>query len=210
MTNPGPTAAQDSGGDLDGPGFSSAVLQSFAFLQSTYGFEVETVEPNLIRFRSSRLFVDIWHEWPSGQIGLSIGRLSSSAEARHPFNFSDILYLTGSSNASAYRDYTALSRDSVQAGVNALAGELEAHCGEVLTGSDELFEKMTAGRSERIEKYALTVSDDQVRARVEAAWARRDYAEVARLLGGISDRLSPAEVSKLEYAQHHGRDTPKP
>ncbi|MGA8636260.1 MAG: hypothetical protein WB805_15620 [Candidatus Dormiibacterota bacterium] len=190
-------------------GFPSTVLQAFAFLQGTYGFQVDSVAPTVVRFQSNRLFVNVWHEQRSHELGLSIGRRSRPAESSHPFNVADILYLTEPAKAAAYRDHTALTVESVRAGIEALADELQTYGSEALTGANEVFDKIAGDRTQRVESYALALGDAHVRSGVAEAWARQDFAEAARLLGTITERLSPAELAKLEYAQHQRGDRPE-
>jgi hypothetical protein len=208
MPNSDPAVGPNRNVDPDGLGFSSAVLSAFEFLQRTRQFDVRTVEAALVRYESSRVSLNIWQELRSQEIGLGIGRLSRPVETAHPFNLADIIYLKDEAKASAYRDYAAPTRDLVRVGVNALASQLRTYGSEALTGNDAVFDEMAARRSLRIKDHAVVVNDAQVRTKAGAAWARKDLAAVARLLGSIEDRLSPSELSKLGYARHHRANSP--
>ena len=209
MPNFGPAEVRDRNGEPDAQGFSSAVLPAFAFLQSTYRFDAGTAEPAVVRFRSNRLFLNVWQESRSREIGLSIGRLSHSAETTHPFNLADVIDLKDAVKATAYRDYAARTRDQVRVGVSALARDLRTYGHDALGGDDSVFDEMAARRNERIKDYAVVVDDARVRKKSRAAWARKDFVEVARLLGSVEDRLSLAERSKLEYARHQSGNSPE-
>ena len=196
--------AMNSERDRHRRGFAEAATREFNFLQAAFGLTPGEPEPTVIRYVGNGVFLSVWHGRQSYEIGLDLGRTRQPVEVGNPYHLADLIAVRGDeAGSNVYRNYTAVTKEAVAKGLATLASDLQKHGCDALGGHAGVFEMMSEQRRARVRAYARALNLVQVRAKAQDAWAAGDYRRVARLLGALSDALSPAEQAKLVYARRY-------
>jgi hypothetical protein len=179
--------------------FAKEARKAFVFLGDLGFSEIEAL-PTLVRYRKGSVEVDVYHGRQSYEIGAGITafgvRYSIGAIIRH----------TDSDTAKRYRNYATTTPEGVVAGLNELSSLIKRYGRSALDGDPELFSALERERKLWSEEYALDVLADQLRPQADEAFRQRDYAKSAELYSRIRERLSPAEIKKLNIAEERSKD----
>ncbi|HEU5477534.1 MAG TPA: hypothetical protein VFU64_06885 [Gaiellaceae bacterium] len=175
-------------------GFASAAPRAFNFL-TEIGFKQTNLTPTLVRYEHGDLVAQVYHGRRSHELGFQIGR------GDELFSISEILRAEHAKDADRYHNYVALTRASVDSGVEQLASLVSTHAGRALGGDDRYFDLLRRQRAQWARGLATDVSVRQVRPQAAAAFREGRYREAAELYERILPHLSPAERAKLEVAR---------
>jgi hypothetical protein len=201
-------------------GFPEAAADAFDFLRADHGFRRTLVSDTAVRYESDRVFVNVFHDRPSLELGVDIGLIDDesrveglirAAESQavigrptgeYQFTLDEVVQLSraGSQGGDSYSLFAG-TREQVASQVPRLALGLKRHGAHLLRGESAEFERLAARRSEAAHAFTRGVELAQLRERVERAWRDGDLPSVARLLQEIGDEMTPAERKKLEYAR---------
>ena len=178
--------------------FADEVKTRFAFLE-TLGFRCVRSEATLVRFKSSKLTISVYHEKLSYEISSAI----ESAQGSDAYSFSEVLCLVNGERIEQYRDYATHTVEGVAEGVRQLV-ELFRKCLDVgILNDNEFFPSLKLQREKWARKYALETQLEQARKKSESAWADKDFEKVVQVLAPFHDHLNPSDLKKLEYAKKH-------
>ena len=180
--------------------FRQEALSVFAFLSADYDFSCTHADPNLLTYESETLYVDVYHDPLSYEVGVDLGKLSHDAGRKRSFALVELMRLEDPQKAENFRCPAVVKPDQMRPALVHLSELLKTYAGRVLRGDSSVLKRARRESArferERAEKSRLR----QVRSRANAAFGEKDYAKAAALYESIKDDLSPAEVRKLEYS----------
>lgn len=132
-------------------------------------------------------------------------RISVGSEADQPdFALWEWLEALGEHSGDVKDCVWAMQPERMKRVVNALGSALRAHHTEILNASGDLVGRVRDLREHRMAAWADEQRDRERRrasARAADAFREHKYGLVVDLLERFVDRLSPAEMKKLEYAR---------
>lgn len=179
--------------------FEGTVRPTFQFLKE-FGFSEVESSATRIRYRKNDIELDVYLGRQSFEIGAGV------AFNGNRYAVSEIIRAIDPVAANAYRNIVATTPGSVIAGLKAMGSLIFRYGIAALEGDPQYFEKLDEQRKLWSKEYALDVLAAQLRPQALDAFRRGDYGTAAALYTSIRDRLSPAEVSKLNLAEKR-RDT---
>ena len=182
-------------------GFTEQVLSSFDFLIKEYGFRVVKTEPTFVRYESSTVFVNLYHGRASYELGFEIGRLDDgTGKEESPYSLSMIMELM---RAQEERFFQASTAERVKKYVPRLADLVRTYAPAVLGGDPATFRKLIKTRLEMANRLHEELRVRTFREEAANAWRSRDFPKVAELYDAIFEKLTQAEIKKLNYAKRH-------
>jgi len=182
-------------------GFRQEALSVFAFLTADYDFSCTHADPNLLTYESETLYVDVYHDPLSYEVGVDLGKLGHDAERRRSFSLVELMRLENPRKAANFRYPAIVTADQMRPALVNLAELLKTHGGSVLRGDLSVL-KRVRGESARFERDRAKESRlHPVRSRANAAFREKDYTKAAALYESIKIDLSSAESRKLEYSK---------
>jgi hypothetical protein len=181
--------------------FPAAVRRAFVFLKG-FGFQEVSAEATIVRYATERVFLNVHHGRSSYELGIEVGLLDASSEERG-YSLSEFVRLVEPAEAAQLKDFCATTASEVADGVARLATQVKQHVARVLRGDEAIFTELSGQRREWADAFAADVAYRQVSPRAAAAFREKRYSEAADLYESIKSRLSPAELTKLEYAKQH-------
>ena len=203
-------------------GFSEAVTAAFDFLVSEHGFERTQTTETSVQYKSPHVFVEVYHDRPSLELGVEVARLDDSSrldnllraaespvtigrpQGEYQFSLDEVARLVGTPlKGDSYAPF-ADDRLSVTRQVSRLAEGFKVHMLALLSGDREAFERLATKRSETAQKFTRDMVLSQLREQAERAWKKRDLLGAQRLFEEMESDLTPAERKKLDYARKHG------
>lgn len=181
--------------------FSGAVRSAFAFLKG-FGFREIGTEATIVRYATERVFLNVYHGRSSYELGIEVGLLDASSEERG-YSLSEFVRLVEPAEAAQLKDFCATTASEVANGVTRLATQVKQYVARVLSGDEAIFAVLALQRREWADAFAADIAYRQVSPKAAAAFREKRYREAANLYESIKSRLSPAELTKLEYAKQH-------
>jgi len=179
--------------------FAKEARRAFAFLGDLGFSEIEAL-PTLVRYRKGIVEVEVYHGRQSYEIGLGViaygARYAISEIIRHI-----------DPEAEKHFHYPATTTpEGVVAGLNELSSLMRLYGRSALDGNPEFFSALERERKIWSKEYSLDVLADQLRPLADEAFRKRDYAKSVELYSRIRERLSPAEIKKLNIAEERSKD----
>jgi hypothetical protein len=182
--------------------FERKVRGAFLFLEEMGFAEVEA-KPTLVRYQKGHVEVDVFHGRQSCEVGAGVTVLGVR------YAMAEIIRTADRAAAKTYRQAVATTPEGVANGLEELSSLMRRYGVDALNGNRQFLSVLAKQREHWSEDYALDVLADQLRPRAEEAFRRRDYVMAAELYARIKERLTRAEVTKLEIAQSRsGNGTP--
>jgi len=181
-------------------GFAGAAEDAFRYLTDS-GFRVLSADATIVRYSSTRVFVNVYHGRLSYELGIEVGLVGSGAEPGYALEA--FVRLSDPESASRIRNFVATTPDEVRVGLQRLAQQLKQHVEPALQGNTAIFAELHRQREEWSKSYAAEVLAGQIRPEADAAFRARDYRRFIELLSKIENALTSAEKQKLEYARRH-------
>jgi hypothetical protein len=178
--------------------FKRAVLDSFGFLISEYGFALVGDDAYSVRYESGDVSVYVYHERLSYELYLTIALKTD--EEKRAYSLADLLELAGVEETTRSHFQT-----STQAGVKKCVLEsaelVKKYADRALRGDRHTYEQLSAIQKRQSAVLKDKMELERVLPKVENAWRDRHYAEFVRLCEPIASILTPAMQKKLEYAR---------
>jgi hypothetical protein len=182
--------------------FAGAVRGAFAFLNG-FGFREVGAEATSVRYAAERVFLNVYHGRSSYELGIEVGLLDASGEERG-YSLSEFVRLVEPAEADHLKDFCATTANEVADGIARLSTQVKQYVARALRGDEAIFAELARQRRAWGDAFAADVAYRQVSPRAAAAFREKRYREAADLYESIKSRLSPAELTKLEYAKRHG------
>ncbi|MGH8647514.1 MAG: hypothetical protein ACREX4_24865 [Gammaproteobacteria bacterium] len=191
--------------------FEEAVLDSFSFLRSEFGFRVVESEVTRVRYESEDAFVNVYHGRSSYEIGCEIGLLQQKRKEdpnalgedapETAFSIWEIARMGSAPGVTDRTFYQASTSHVIAELVPRLADLVKNFGRRALSGDRVLYKALEHAHSAWFEEYQKETMLMQIRRQVVDAWQARDFHRVVQLLEPVMQDLTPAEVRKLEYAR---------
>ena len=182
--------------------FEKLVRKHFSFLEKDFGFKFLSAERSddacvVIKYISNKVFLNFFYGHPGYELDVSFGRVGIEDQPNaNSFRTGDLLYLDGNKNWLDYQVYSAYSYDNLVAGLPKLASFLK-ECGrKVFLGDSNVYLKMLNGRQKHLERQDLL----QIKNKATAAWDKKNYKELIKLLNPFRTYLSPLEKKRFDYS----------
>jgi hypothetical protein len=176
--------------------FEAKVRKAFAFLGNLGFSEVEAL-PTLVRYRTNGVEVDVYHGRQSYEIGAGVTAFGTR------YAISEIVRAIDPEAAKQVHYATATTPEGVAAGLEELSSLMEHYGRAALRGDSQFFSMLEKQRKCWAEEYDLDVLAEQLRPQADEAFRRKDYSTAVELYSRIRQRLSPAELKKLSFAEKH-------
>lgn len=184
-------------------GFTEQVLSAFRFL-TEFDLRCVRAEPTFVRYESSRVFVNIYHDHASYELGVEIGLLVDvRKEKEQAFSIGEIIDLMGAREETGYTFMQASTTERVKQLVPKLAELVRHYAGPALQGNFFTFEQLEEARQGKSDKYLKEIELGRIRSEAEKAWHEKNYSKLVELYSSIQEDLTPTETKKLAYARKH-------
>ena len=180
--------------DRSGLDFSELARERFSFLEEL-GFREMRVEPTLVTYKNGEISVEVYHGRKSYEIGFNV------TYRDHRCSIGQILGVENPVEAKHYQNYCATTRMHVEQGLDQLAVLVKRHGTRALRADQEFLRELEASRIRWQNEFALDVRESQLRPKAAEAFQQGEYAQAVELYEQIVQRLSPAELKKLDLAR---------
>jgi hypothetical protein len=183
-------------------GFSQAVLTSFRFLITEFGFKCVKQETTLVRYESSGVFVNVFHGRSSYELGVEIGQLRKNLDIpEFGFTLGEIISLSDAKFGAMYRPYQITKPELITKYVEQIAELAKKYATSALVNDKGFFEQLSSLQLQKSDEYLKDMKLNQIRSEVEVAWREKNYKQVVELYGSVESDLTLSERKKLEYAR---------
>ena len=182
-------------------GFAESVNSEFSFLFGCYNMKCVISETTLVRYESSRVFIEIFHEPNSYELGIEIGQLNVSNKHNLSYGLEDVLEAVLGPKHNITTFYQSSNSEGVKQSVNDFAQTVKQYYRPFLTGDEDSFKKLEGVSIRRSEQLMKDRKLKRVREKATRAWENGDYKELVKLYESIKLDLTKAESKKLEYAR---------
>jgi len=181
-------------------GFSEGVRTNLGFLKQ-YGFREVDAEDTIIRYATERVFLNVYHGRSSYELGIEVGLVAEMDKRGYPLGA--FVRLTDPEEGARLRYVCATTAEEVRTGLQRLAAQVERYVKRALKGDETIFSELAQQQREWAAAYVADLAYEQVSPKAAEAFREKRYGEAAKLYESIENRLSPAELTKLEYAKQH-------
>ncbi|MAZ32795.1 MAG: hypothetical protein CMO06_06570 [Thalassospira sp.] len=173
--------------------FTEEARKSFSFLLNIGFIEVEAL-PTLVRYRKDSVEVDVYHGRQSYEIGCDVTSFGTR------YAISEIIRANDPETGKHFRYPAATTAEEVVCGLEELSELIQRYCRASLDSDSQFFSTLDRQRKLRSREYALDVLARQLRPEADEAFRKMDYSKAAETYSRIRERLSPAEVKKLNVS----------
>ena len=173
--------------------FAEEARKAFSFLHDIGFIEVEAL-PTLVRYRKEDIEVDVYHGRQSYEIGCGVTSLGTR------YAISEIIRANDPETGKHFRYPAATTAEGVVYGLEELSELMKLYGRASLDGNPQFFSTLESQRKLLAREYALDVLARQLRAEADEAFRKMDYSKAAETYSQIRERLSPAEVKKLNIS----------
>jgi hypothetical protein len=187
-------ATSHTGADRTRLNFPEVVTQRFGFL-ADYGYSAYEITPTMVKYRKGDLTIEIYYGRSSYEVGFELGR------GDERYALSQLIRASDPTAAEQYRNWSATTPHELTAAVDRLVKLVTQYGEPALRGAPDCFDQLRHQQSSWSERYALDVLEQQVRPKAELAFRESRYREAADLYERIRERLSAAELKKLDIAR---------
>ena len=178
--------------------FEGVTRSRFAFLNELGFSEIEAL-PTIVRYRKDDVEVDVYQGRLSYEIGAGISYLGTRDV------MAKIVRATDPEAPKRYGGGLTSTAECVVAGLEELSSLMQRYGNAALQGDPQFFSTLAEKHKVKVEEYWRDGLAGQLRPRADEAFHRGDYAKAAELYAQIRDRLSPAEVKKLQITEERSK-----
>jgi hypothetical protein len=179
-------------------GFTEKAEKAFAFLVDAGFTEVEAL-PTLVRYQRDGVEVDVYHGRRSYEVGAGV----SFSGVR--YSLPEIVRAGAGELVCDYKNQVSRTPDALDVALGKMSDFMRAYGMGALSGDADFFFLLGQEREKSGRKYSLDILAEQLRPKAEQAFRLGDYMAAAALYTRIRDRLTPAEVRKLNIAENKSR-----
>lgn len=185
--------------------FEAAVLDSFKFLETDYGFLCRLSQPQkytrLVIYENPKLYVVLSYGPPAYEPEISFGRRGiDDVPGGYSFHSGDLIQL------DCCRDWTwKKDKDNALTNwVTELARLLRCCRVQCLGGDSLAFSQMRTRRDALIADWLRDEKLKGLRAQVDSAWRSKDYEQVLHVYKSIDD-LTELDKKRIAFAAAHSK-----
>jgi hypothetical protein len=190
----------DTRSGQEGLAFPKAVMEHLGVWLRRRGFVCLESSAHVVRFRSDKVVLELWHEPLSFELEVQFGR---AAKPEEQFSLGDLLDAVLGAGHKEEKFFQASDAARVDACVKKIAELLREHAGAVLEGEGAVYERIGQTAQSTSAAYTKQVMNGPVRKAAEEAWRAHDYHKVRDLYDSISSDLTALEQRRLRYAKTH-------
>lgn len=186
--------------DLLDLGFEESALAAFSFVEKQ-GFKLVQQSLTLVRYESSTVFLNIYHDRMSFELEVEVGALKKPSQR---LSLTDILLWTGVWQKEGFGQHVTFQvskKSDVVTFVRKLAQLVENYAKPFLSNDRAAFEQAALLQKQRADDYVQEVSNSNIRSKAQQAWETHDYTTLIELYTLISDTLTSVETLRLAYAR---------
>ena len=179
--------------------FQILATEAFAFLESNFGFKLQLLAKDSVRYETEDVFVLISYDSQrSYELSLSLGQINSTTG--QSFNFGEVLRSVKAPNDVA-TSYQVSSAPALGLFLKRLAMVLQTYCTAFLKNNVIAFAQLAQLRERECKEYALERNLRAARAKVEIAWRSKNFEAVVSAFEPLRAALTAAEIGKLEFSK---------
>jgi len=172
------------------------------FLVSESGYRCTASTPYAVRFESQTTFIEVLFDGNrSYELDLVIGNIDSIATRSPAFSIAEILRFKHATEAEKYALVQVTSSEALASFVEQLCLMLRKYGGDFVAGNEKSFEELSLQRQKESQAYALERDLRIARTAAEAAWRKKDYATMVKVLLPLCSNLTASEMGKLRFAE---------
>ncbi len=142
----------------------------FAFLTKDYDFRCAHADLNLVTYQSGALFVAVYHDPLSYEVGVDFGKLGDDSERKRGVTLVELMHLENPRKAENSRYPAVVASDQMLPALVNLAELLKTYGGSVLEGDQSVFKQVRRERARFERELARESRLEQVRPRAIAAF----------------------------------------
>lgn len=178
--------------------FLSATRDAFGYLEDALGYRSDDRAPGRVSYRGQGVVITVlYDDQRSYELSIDIKR---EGQASPGFDFGEALRSCGAPadlpSCFQVSDETRLPKFIAE-----LAGSLQAHCAELLSGDARAFRRLQELRDSECSAFEQERTLKQAREKAARAWQAGDYAAVIEALQPLEALLSPSERKRLAIAR---------
>jgi len=176
--------------------FRDTALRNFKFLESL-GFRVTEANETYVRYEGPRSQIEIFHGRQSYELGANV------IHQNEKYSLEEFFYLRSAhrGNTADFRKFTATDAHGVEVGVARMASAFRECLQSILNDDPVMYSELQKLREAHRHELAIESVTAQVKPKADAAFRAKNYREAAELYESIRERLSPAELRRLEIAK---------
>ncbi|MEA3347328.1 MAG: hypothetical protein U9Q21_04510 [Candidatus Auribacterota bacterium] len=181
--------------------FAKEVISIFDFLTKEYNFRlVGTDSLYVVRYESKLVFINIYHEKISYELGFSIGLLSD--KERRGYTIDELIRLKDSGEEQQPIFFQASTKKDARYCIQELSKLVKQNGGLALKGDHSAFVHLDRIREDLGSKQQREYELRQIRKEAQEFWKKKKYARLIDLYSSIFDDLTQSEIKKLIYARN--------
>lgn len=178
--------------------FSELVIAYFKYLENSYNYKITKFTSRYVRYESKILFVDIYYERLSYEIGFEIGKIEGPETVSYPL---EIVLMAINPNYKGPIFFQASDFISLEKCISDISKTVKENYNKVLQGDENLL-KLISQTSRGISTETTKLySLNPIKEKAAKAWERKKYSEVFYLYNSIANELNPLEKRKMQYAK---------
>jgi len=181
-------------------GFQEKVRNVFSFLEDLGFSEIEAT-PTLVRYQNGDVEIDIYHGRQSYEIGAGV---SVSGDR---YAISEILKASNTDQYRQYRNAMVSTSQGVNVALEELGKLMKRYGATALKGDPLFVARLKKQREKWSSDFSQEVLASQLLPQADDAFRQKDYARAAALYSQIRERLSAAELKKLDYSIKHSKNS---
>jgi hypothetical protein len=179
--------------------FQILAKEAFAFLEISFGFKLQLLAKDSLRYETQDVFVLIGYDSQrSYELSLDLGQINSTTG--QSFNFGEVLR-----SIKAPRDvassYQVSSEQELKQFLDKLAQALQTYGAIFLKNDAIAFERLRQLREQEGKEYPLERNLRAARAKAEVAWHSKNYEVVVATLEPFRAALTATEIGKLAFSE---------
>ncbi|MCK4946913.1 MAG: hypothetical protein KAQ99_04285 [Candidatus Aureabacteria bacterium] len=181
--------------------FAKEVISTFDFLTKEYNFRlVGTDCLYVVRYESNLVFINIYHEKISYELGFSIGLLSD--KEKRGYTIDELVRLKDLGAEKQPIFFQASTKKDVKHCIQELSKLVKQNGGLALKEDRSVFVHLDRIREDLGSKQQREYELRQVRKEAQEFWKKKTYDRLIELYSSIFDDLTQSEIKKLIYARN--------
>ncbi len=181
--------------------FAQSVKKSFAFLSRTYNMQSVESTPINVRYENKDVYINIYHENLSYELGVRIGQLSD--KKGRSYWLEEVLRVFAGQKHNYGTFFQASNAEDVRKSVIDVAMYVEKFYGPLLRNDSDAFQRLESACRLFGEQYERESILKDIRLKAEKAWKNKEYEKVVKLFKPYHSELKKTEIAKLEYSLKH-------
>jgi hypothetical protein len=182
----------------DALGFVDAAEENLTPLLASRQFRCLEAGPNHIKYSSSCVTLDMWHDADSYEINV---RFALHHDASRGISLMDLLAAQLGEERARVGWFQASTRLAIEHSIQRIAQLISTYGQEILSGNEAKFDEAETLSRARDSAYTKLIVGKPTRDAASEAWQRKDFSTVMKLYESIEADLDETERRRLTYAR---------